>query len=297
MHWETFARPVPLEELGWVNAAYLGTGVWHWDPMMVWGTTVETDPLDDFLIEQRRRTGRLLSPAHVLVRAVAESLGRHPALNRRVTGRRVHQYRGVNIVVPMLQTRTGGVDPLFLRDAEKMSLADIAQRFWMAAREKAEAAALESRCGEEQQSVRRQALALGRKLRLHWIHKMGWLGFYLGCRLRVPTIFRFQQELNGAGAFVNYLGFPGAPPMIAFKPSCLPMNAYSVNVTMGPSEPHPVVVENSVVVRRQAPLFVRADHRMVNAHEAAAFINTVRRHLANPWTLVEGERPAARDAA
>jgi hypothetical protein len=297
VHWETFARPVPLEELGWVNAAYLGTGVWHWDPMMVWGTTIETDALDDFLAEHRRRTGRLFSPAHVLVRAVAESLGRHPEVNRRVTGRRVHQYCGVNIVVPMLQTRSGEVDPIFLRDAEKMSLADIAQRFWTAAREKAAAAAVESQRGEEQPRLRRLVLALGRMLRLNWIHKMGWLGFYLGCHLRVPTIFRFQQELNGAGAFVNYLGFPGAPPMIAFKPSCLPMNAYSVNVTMGPSEPRPVVVENAVVVRKQAPLFVRADHRMVNAHAVAAFVNTLRRHLADPWALAEGDDSAARDAA
>ncbi|MGE5193647.1 MAG: 2-oxo acid dehydrogenase subunit E2 [Deltaproteobacteria bacterium] len=297
MYWETFARPIPLEELGWVNTMYLGTGISHWDPMMVWGTTVETGPMDEFLTEQRRSTGSLLSPAHVLVRAVAESLCRHPNVNRRVTGRRVHQYDGVNIVVPMLQTRSGEVDPIFLRRAEKMSLSEIARRFWTEARDKAVGAAVEARRSEEARSVRKLLVALGRKLRLHWIHKMGWLAFYVGCRLRVPTIFTFQQELNGAGAFVNYLGFPGAPPLIAFKPSCLPMNAYSVNVTMGPSEPRPVVVDNAVVVRKQAPLFVRADHRMINAHEAAAFINTLRALLADPWTLVQTEQPAVREAA
>jgi hypothetical protein len=297
VHWETFARPVPLEELGWVNTTYLGTGVWHWDPMMVWGTAVDADPLDEFLSEQRRLTGRILSPAHVLVRAVAESLSRHPRVNRRVTSRRVHQYHGVNIVVPILQTRAGEVDTIFLRGADRMSLGEIAQHFWTAAREKAVGAALEARRAGEPGSFRRLAQMLGRKARLHWIHKMGWLAFYIGCHHRFPTIFTFQQELNGAGAFVNYLGFPGAPPMIAFKPSCLPMNAYSVNVTMGPSEPRPVVIDNAVVVRRQAPLFVRADHRMINAHEAAAFINTLRSCLANPWALVQDEQPAARDAA
>ena len=297
MYWETFARPVPLAELGWVNAMYLGTGVWHWDPMMVWGTTVDTGPLDEFLKEQRRHTGRILSPAHVLVRAVARSLSRHPNVNRRVTGRRVHQYDGVNIVVPMLQTRAGEVDPIFLRAADKMSLAEIAERFWAAARQKAVGAAVAARRGEASGPIRRLAAGLGRTLRLHWVHKMGWLGFYLGCHLRVPTFFEFQQELNGAGAFVNYLGFPGAPPMIAFKPSCLPMNAYSVNVTMGPSESRPVVVDSAVVVRQQASLFVRADHRMINAHQVAAFIGTLRAQLANPWALVQDEHPAACDAA
>jgi hypothetical protein len=295
--WETFARPIPLEELGWVNTTYLGTGIAHWDPMMVWGTSVDTDPLDQFLAEQRRSTGRIFSAAHVLVRAVAESLRQHPKVNRRVTGRRVHQYDGVNIVMPMLQTRSGEVDPIFLRRADRMSLAEIAERFWTEARAKALGATHEARRREERGSPRKTLVALGRKLRLHWIHKMGRVAFYLGCRFRIPTWFAFQQELNGAGAFVNYLGFPGAPPMIGFKPSCLPMNSYSVNVTMGPSEPRPTVVDNTVVVRRQAPLFVRADHRMINAHDAAAFVNTLRTHLTNPWTLVQAEQPADRRAA
>ena len=274
MHWETFARPVPLEELGWVNTTYLGTGIAHWDPMMVWGTSIETEPLERFLAEKRRRTGQILSTAHILVRAVAQCLSEHPRVNRRVTGRRVHQYDGVNIVVPMLQTRTGEVDPIFLRRADTMSLAEIAERFWTEARSKALGAAVESRRREENRSFQKTLVAVGRKLRLQWIHKMARVAFYLGSRFRIPTWFAFQQELNGAGAFVNYLGFPGAPSMLSFKPSCLPMNSYSVNVTMGPTEPRPIVIDNAVVVRRQAPLFVRADHRMVNAHDAAAFIST-----------------------
>ena len=46
MYWATHARPVPLEELGWVNTMHLGTGVPARDPLMVWGTTVETECLD-----------------------------------------------------------------------------------------------------------------------------------------------------------------------------------------------------------------------------------------------------------
>jgi hypothetical protein len=265
--------------------------------MMVWGTTVDTEFLDEFLAEQRRRTGRLVSAAHVLVRAVALSLSQHPKVNRRVTGRRVHQYDGVNLVVPMLQTRTGEVEPIFLRRADELSLTDIAERFWTEAHGKAVRAAVESQPAEHQSRFRRALAGLGHTLRLHWIHRMSWLGFYVGSRLRLPTIFAFQQELNGAGAFVNYLGHPGAPPLIAFKPSCLPMNAYSVNVTMGPSESRPVVIDRAIVIRKQAPLFVRADHRMINGHEAAAFINTLRTHLAEPWTLTQTEHPPACDAA
>ena len=119
---------------------------------------------------------------------------------------------------------------------------------------------------------------------------MSWLGFAVANRFRVPTIWKWQQELNEAGAFVNYLGFPGA--LHRCNPSSqavLPMNSYSVGVTMGPSERQPAVVDNAVVIRSLAPLFIRADHRMVNAYEAAEFISTLRKHLLNPWGLVEDD--------
>jgi hypothetical protein len=253
--------------------------------MMVWGTTVDVEPLETFLAEERRRTGLIFSPAHVLVRAVVESLKEHPKFNRRVVRRRVYRYDGVNVVVPMLHTRSGEVDTLFLRQADRLSLAEIARRFWSEARRNAHGVAAARR--HDQSPVRRFVDALKRRIRLNWIHKMSWLGFAVGNRLRVPTIWKWQQELNEAGAFVNYLGFPGAPPMHSFKPSCLPMNSYSVGVTMGPAERQPAVVENAVVIRSLAPLFIRADHRMVNAYEAAEFISTLRKHLLNPWALVE----------
>ena len=67
---------------------------------------------------------------------------------------------------------------------------------------------------------------------------------------------------------------------------------------MGLTEPRPVVLDDEIVIRRQAPLFVRTDHRMVNAFEAAAFIITLREHLADPWLLIDrgiryhsGEQP------
>jgi hypothetical protein len=283
----TFPQPVPLEELGWVNATYLGSGAAACDPMMVWGTTVDVEPLETFISEERGRSGLIISPAHVLVRAVAESLKEHPKFNRRVVGRRVYAYDGVKVVVPMLHTRSGEVDTLFLCHADRLSLADIARRFWSEARRNAlEVTAARRR---NPSLARRVADALKSRIRLNWIHKMSWLGFAVGNRFRVPTIWKWQQELNEAGAFVNYLGFPGAPPMHSFKPSCLPMNSYSVGVTMGPSERQPAVVDNSVVILTLAPLFIRADHRMVNAYEAAEFISTLRKHLLNPWGLVEND--------
>ena len=303
---DMFTSPIPLEELGWTNSVYLGNARSACDPMIVWGTTVETERLDAFLVEQRRKSGAIISGAHVLVRAVAESLRQHPKLNRRVVGRRVHQYDGVNISVPMLQTRTGEVEMIFLRRAETLSLTEIAETFWNEARARAQKSAelrttrLEPEPSTWIEALRQRRLKFRKwfrpKLRLHWIHKMSWLAIAYANTYAIPTWWNWQRQLNGVGAVVNYFGFAGAPSMIMFKPSAMPLSASSVSVTMGPSEPRTVPLDNAVVVRNQAPLFVRFDHRMVNTFQAAAFIKTLVSHLADPWTLVEPDADVAKAA-
>jgi hypothetical protein len=286
MYWATHSRPVPLTELGWINTSFLASGFSQCDPMLIWGTTIETEALDAFLVVQRAATGMIISPAHVLVRAVAESLHRHPEMNRRVFGRRVYQYNGVNITMPMLQTRSGEVDNVFLHEAEKMSILQIAERFWDEARQKATHVAAEKR-RLERSSKWSKWIDLGRRLSLEGIHFGCRIAFAVGNRWRFPTVFHWQQELNGAGAFVNYLGFPGAPPLVAHKPASLPMNAYSVAVTLGRAEPRAVVVDGAVVVRQQASLFVRSDHRIANGNQTAAFVRTLRSLLMEPQSLIE----------
>lgn len=293
MYWATQSTPVPLTELGWINTSYLATGFSKCDPMLIWGTTVETESLDAFLAEQRAATGMIISPAHVLVRAVAESLHRHPEMNRRVFGRRVYQYNGVNITMPMLQTSSGEVECVFLHEAERLTLAQIAERFWEEARGKALHVAADKRRRREASAMRNKLVDFGRRLALAGIHFGCRIAFAVGNRVRVPTFFEWQQEINGAGAFVNYLGFPDAPPLVAHKPASLPMNAYSIAVTMGRAEPRAVVVDNAVVVRKQASLFVRTDHRMVNGNQTAAFVSTLRNLLLEPRALASSPETSA----
>ncbi|MFN0051910.1 MAG: 2-oxo acid dehydrogenase subunit E2 [Planctomycetales bacterium] len=280
MYWPTKPGAVPLDELGWINTTYLAMANVDCDPTIVWGTTVETEPLEAFLVEERRKTGLLISPAHLLVRVVAEALQRHPALRRRAVGRRMYHYDGVNITMPMLQTRTGEVDVVFLRRVQDMTLADVARSMWNEARDVALRAADADRQSREGNWLSKWKRALARRARLTWIHRMAWLGFWITNRFRLPTTC--LDEINGSNAFVNFLGFPGAPPMISYKPSTLPTNSFGVSVTMGPAEPRPVVVQGEVAVRKQASVFVRVDHRLVNGHQTAQFVNTVRGLLLDP---------------
>ncbi|MSR59980.1 MAG: hypothetical protein EXS05_20465 [Planctomycetaceae bacterium] len=289
MYWATQPHPIPLTELGWINTAYLASTTLKCDPFLVWGTTVETETRDAFLGEQRQTSRMLVSPAHVLIQAVAKSLLRHPAVNRRVIGRRVYQYDGVNVVMPMLQPGSGEVNSLFLRHADRLSLAQIAETLWNEARRKAQDVADDKRRRQAGFSWKSLRISLSKRLHLLWIMGMSNIGFAMTNRLRAPTIWAWQQELNGANAFVNYMGGPGAPPLVSYKPSTLPMNSYSIYVTLGPAELRPVVVDGDVVPRKQASLFVRFDHRLVNGHQSAAFVSTLRNYLANPATLIDAE--------
>ena len=203
-------------------------------------------------------------------------------------GRRVYRYEGVHVLMPILETRTGEANVIYLPHADQMKLVDISKTIWEKARELATKTSVELKQRANPDQRPGFAGRFSKWFRLQWIHKMGRIGFFLANRLRIPTIT--LEELIGYGAFVNHLGFQGAPPMISYKPSILPTNSFGVSVTLGPTELRPVVENNEIVARNMAPLFIRADHRLVNGYQTAAFVSTLRSLLQNPEGLVGAAR-------
>jgi pyruvate/2-oxoglutarate dehydrogenase complex dihydrolipoamide acyltransferase (E2) component len=84
---------------------------------------------------------------------------------------------------------------------------------------------------------------------------------------------------------VNYFGHRGMAPLRSFKPSRLPYDSITVSVTMGATELRAVPAAGEVVIRPIAPVFVRADHRIVDAYEIGQFAETLRTLLADPRQL------------
>jgi pyruvate/2-oxoglutarate dehydrogenase complex dihydrolipoamide acyltransferase (E2) component len=70
--------------------------------------------------------------------------------------------------------------------------------------------------------------------------------------------------------------------MRMYKPSKFPDESSLLSVTLGRAEQRPAVYQDRVVARRVAPLFVRADHRVTDAHVLAQFISTLRGILQDP---------------
>ncbi len=176
--------------------------------------------------------------------------------------------------MPILQTRTGEIDYVFLRSMERMTLPDIVKRMWEEACDKTDLAQR-----DEGDSIRRYVIWLS------LLHKLAGWAFALVNHFRIPDI-PYLHVANGATAMVNYISYPNGPPMSTFVPSCLPLNSCLVNVTMGPASDRVVAENGEPVVRRVAPLFVRADHRIVDTRHIAGFVGMLRELLMDPVRLI-----------
>jgi hypothetical protein len=87
---------------------------------------------------------------------------------------------------------------------------------------------------------------------------------------------------------VNDLSFPGAPPMRVYKPTRFPDKSDSFNLTLGPVESKVVTRSGQFVSVNVMPIFLRADHRLVDAQQVGRFLALIRDFLSNPERLAGG---------
>jgi hypothetical protein len=87
---------------------------------------------------------------------------------------------------------------------------------------------------------------------------------------------------------VNDLSFPGAPPMRVYKPTRFPDKSDSFNLTLGPAESKVAGRSGQFASVDVMPIFLRADHRLVDAQQVGRFLALIRDLLNNPERLAGG---------
>jgi len=107
------------------------------DPTIVWGTEVETARLTEYVSRANRGSRVLISPAHVLVKAVGRALALHPKFNRRILGRRLYRFRDVNVLMPFQRPGGKGAGLCLFKNVDTSSLSEIAAELWKRSRETA----------------------------------------------------------------------------------------------------------------------------------------------------------------
>jgi hypothetical protein len=263
------AEPQPLEEMPLWNYYYLNLCRPQRDPTIVWGTEVDCSGLQSFLKDLNSHSSTLVTPAHVLVAATGRALRQHPHFNRRILKRRIWSYKDVNIVMPFRPK--SGLDVMFFANVDRKSIADIATESWRNAH-----GAADSDEGVPHPIYMRFPRRLQGLLQPFHV----WLVNRVNLNARSSN-----TRQRAASTMVNYFGHRGMAPLRSFKPSRLPYESISLTVTMGAIEQRPVAMRGQVVIRPIAPIYVRADHRIVDAHQIGAFAETLRQLLGDPAKL------------
>ncbi len=94
---------------------------------------------------------------------------------------------------------------------------------------------------------------------------------------------------------VSPLNFPGAPPLRSVE-FVKWGNLYSTHIVIGPTETRPVI-EMDASRPPVVPLFVRADHRLVDGVDLGRFVATLRDYLRDPQSIPELENQSSEPAS
>jgi len=274
MKWPLVRRAIPDRRIPLYNRFYLhAAAASQVDPIMVWGTDIDADALLAFLREKNRKGRVVITTAHALIRATALALEQFPEMNVRYVGRRLYAFRDVNIRMAFFHRRNGDMDLLMIRGANLKSLEQIGHEIWQRL--------LEAGRGE---GDRDRDLARLRRLPSFWFRQTLRLYGFLDRHVRLPTVGRLDAT-RASCVTVNDLSFPGAPPMRSYKPTRFPDHADSFNLTLGPIENKVVARSDQFVSINVMPLFLRADHRLVDAQQVGRFLAAVRDLLSHPERL------------
>lgn len=275
MKWPLADRPQPFRDIPFYNRYYLqAPRSSHVDPVIVMGTEIEADALLGFL-QQRNRAGGapIVTTAHVLIRAAALALAQFPEMNTRVVGRRIYAFRDISVRMGFLHRKNKEINLLLVPSANQKSIEQIAAEVWQRL--------LDSSRGDggwdrEIGRLRRLPPFLFRAL----MHSYSFLDRHF----HVPSFSR-MDELRSGAVMVNDLSYAGAPPMRGYKPSRFADGSDSLNLTLGPAENKVVMRDGQPVQIRVMPLFMRADHRLVDAYQIGRFLAFVRAVMQDPERL------------
>lgn len=274
-------RAVPAADISFINHQYLHSCLGTTDPTMVWGTDVDAEALLAFVKRHNQTSEVFVSPAHLLIRAVGRGLAQYPRLNSRVVGSRVYPFRQANVRMVTYNPRTADVDIVTIEQADQTSVDEIAKSLWESQMQVVNE--------EHVDRVDKAVLNAGPTWMRRMIARTFW---WANRKFRLPRLGRIDRHLDSA-VLINYLADSGSPPMRTYKPSKFPDECSLLSVTMGRPEEKPVVHDGGIVIRRVAPLFVRADHRVTDAHELSRFVAALIESLEQPQQLAEAAQTHA----
>ena len=268
----------------------LALGTWRTtkDPTVYGTLCLEVDKALAYIDAYRAKTGRRLTLAHLMARAVGRLLVEMPDANTVVRFGRIYQRTEASVFfqVAMEDPETGQIDlsGLVVRDADKRSLPEIADAFDKAARD--------VRAGKDEEKEKTRK-SLGKI--------PGWL---IGYVLDLVSFLTYTLNLD-----LRWAGLPKDPfgsvmvtnvGSLGIEQAWAPLVPYSrvpLIIAMGAVVKEAVVSDDDTIrIARRMRLCVTFDHRILDGAHAAKMSKLVKQWFADPYGFF-GEIPGAREGA
>jgi pyruvate dehydrogenase E2 component (dihydrolipoamide acetyltransferase) len=242
------------------------------DPTIYGTMSVEMSGVQRYLAELRETSGVKVTVTHLVARAVAIALGRHPDLNGKVRFGRILLRDSVDLFLQVSADGGADLSGAKIERADKKGLLDIA-------RELADKAA-------SIREGRDPALKKSRSIvsRLPWFLVRPFLRF---ADFLVNTL---QLDLRGSGmprdpfgsAMVTSVGMFGID--IGYAPF-MPLARCPVLILVGEVQEKPWAVEGRVEARPVMNLNATFDHRIIDGYHAGVLAREIRALLSDPKSL------------
>jgi hypothetical protein len=275
---------VPFRETPLYNRYYLHAPTSSSaDPILMMGTEFDAEALLTYLQTLNRNGTVVVTAAHALVRATALGLAQFPDMNVRIVGRKIYRFKTISVRMAFFHRQAREIDVLIVSSADTKSVQEIAREVWQRL--------LQAGRGE---GSRDRDLARMRRVPAFGLRQLLRFYNFLDRRFPMPAVSRLD-ELRGGSAMVNDLSHL-APPLRTYKPSRFPDDSDSINVTLGPVETKVVMRSEKVLSARIMPLFLRADHRLVDAYQMGRYLAAVRALLEHPEKLTLASESTAQAA-
>lgn len=239
------------------------------DPTVYGTLEVDATPMLAFIEKVRAEQGVRLTVTHLVGRAVALAIARHPAINCRISWRRLMQRETVDI---FFQVATEGGEDLSgakVERVDQLSAVQVAEELSHKARQ------IRERKDPQFESMRR----LMQRLPLTALRASLKLSSLLVNDLDLDLArFGLPRDPFGSAMVTNVGSFDletGFAPLV-------PMSKVPVLLLVGGVRKRPAVRDDQVVAQPTLILCATFDHRIMDGYQAGQLAHVVKEYLADP---------------
>lgn len=257
----------------WKNSPFRMLAANTWvspnDPQIFAVVELDMSKAIAFIEKFRKREGVKATPTHLIIKAAAILLERHPGINAKCEGGNIYQRDSVNMCVLVAVGGAKDIGQVHLRDVDKMPLKEIVERTTKVADE------LKSGVDKEFGKSRMIFNKLPPFLLRRYFGIVNILMNKLNLNL---SMFGVPRDPFGS-VLVTSVGMLGVEECFAPIP---PLSRVSVALLVTVIKDRPWVEDGKVVVRPIMRLCVTLDHRVVDGYESAAVAAEFKEIITNP---------------